>query len=322
MGILKKLWRFRQRINCLSNEALIDVVFEIISKNDSFERVILVNEATDIGTDIIAETKSDKYLIEVKSVDLIGSDYIKKISTLKDSVGKAKEDKLNIKLVLCNTGDFSNEAIKLASIIGIELWDYKTLFELDYLKKELNELFRIGPKETQEDLLINRLESISSGKSEWNVYQKCIADIFELLFYPVLGTPKYEISDFDGANRRDIIMENQSESGFWQNIRELYKGDYIVIDAKNYSGRIGKKPVIEIAHYLKPYGCGMFGILTTRKGSDTSAHHAMKEQWIGNNKLIIELNDSDLIEMLSIKKNHGIPEAIIKMKIANFRVKL
>ena len=31
--------------------------------------------------------------------------------------------------------------------------------------------------------------------------------------------------------------------------------------AKNFSESIGQHFVIELSHYLKPYGCGMFGLL-------------------------------------------------------------
>lgn len=137
-----------------------------------------------------------------------------------------------------------------------------------------------------------------------------------------MDSPKYELADLDSRNRRDIIFENIATQGFWKIIRELYQGNFVVIDAKNYSEKLTKRPVIDIAHYLKHYGCGLFGIIICRKGSGVAADHAIREQWIGNKKMIVVLSDEDLLEMLELKKNGNNPEEIIRKKIANFRMLL
>ncbi|ARC86223.1 restriction endonuclease family protein [Clostridium argentinense CDC 2741] len=322
MSIIKRILHEKSRIDRFDFEEFVKYTVDILANSSEFDKVNLVNEVNDIGIDIVAEKKEEILLIEVKKANLIGTEYIYQMNNIRNSKASEKYNRKLVKLVLLNSGDFTNEAKDIAEKLNIVLWDYKTLFEIREFNKKSSEVYKIIYERAQEEILVDRLKSISSGKKEWSNYQKCIADIFEFLFYPSLDTPRYEITDYDGANRRDIILENQSNSGFWKNIRELYKGEYIVVDAKNYSDFIGKKPVIEIAHYLKPYGCGMFGILACRKGIEDSAFYAMKEQWIGNGKLIICLDDEEIMEMLDIKRNNGIPEEIIKRKIADFRMKL
>jgi hypothetical protein len=85
---------------------------------------------------------------------------------------------------------------------------------------------------------------------------------------------------------------------------------------------IDKQPVLDIAHYLKPYGCGLFGIFMTRNGPSPAADHAIREQWIGAQKMIVVLSDSDVEEMLTIKGSGGRPEELIRKKIADFRMSL
>jgi hypothetical protein len=45
------------------------------------------------------------------------------------------------------------------------------------------------------------------------------------------------------------------------------------------------------------------GILLSRKGAGISASHAVREQWIGGNKMIVVLSDSELKEMMRIKSS-------------------
>jgi hypothetical protein len=119
-----------------------------------------------------------------------------------------------------------------------------------------------------------------------------------------------------------MICENSTMTGFWTLIRTTYAAQYIVIDAKNYSEPIEKQPVLDIAHYLKAHGCGLFGILVTRKGASEAAEHAIREQWISARKMIVVLADTDVEEMLRIKTSGGKPEEIIRKKIADFRMSL
>jgi len=91
---------------------------------------------------------------------------------------------------------------------------------------------------------------------------------------------------------------------------------------KNYEEPLDKRPVLDIAHYLKPYGCGLFGILVSRRGASDACLHAIREQWIGAQKMIVVISDEQLLEMLRIKGEAGAPEEIIRASIATFRMSL
>jgi hypothetical protein len=75
-------------------------------------------------------------------------------------------------------------------------------------------------------------------------------------------------------------------------------------------------------HYLKPYGCGMFGILCCRRGTANGALHAIREQWIGGSKLIVVLSDETLLDMIQRKSSGLIPEELLRHQIARFRKSL
>jgi hypothetical protein len=59
-----------------------------------------------------------------------------------------------------------------------------------------------------------------------------------------------------------------------------------------------KKQILQLANYLSQHGTGLLGIILTRTGDDSSAQYVRREQWMMHNKLILVLNDEDLIQML------------------------
>jgi hypothetical protein len=73
----------------------------------------------------------------------------------------------------------------------------------------------------------------------------------EYLFTPPLAKPIPELTDKDKVNRRDFILPNYTENGFWAFLREKYTTDYIVIDAKNHRGKIKKNEVLQIISATK-----------------------------------------------------------------------
>jgi len=239
-----------------------------------------------------------------------------------------QEDEPNIRLLIISINGFTKAAIDQAGRTGIYLWGASELYDL-YIKNPIEMSVPLPPKHIELSSLTQKVEAfkktliaIKPGRDTWSQYQSLIADILEFLLCPPLEAPKVELADSDKRNRRDIIFENSSKDGFWPVVRDIYQGHYIVVDAKNYTSLLNKKPILEISHYLKPYGCGMFSIVVSRKGYGPAAIHAAKEQWIGGNKMIVSLSDQDILKMLDCKKEGIAPEEVIKQYISDFRMSL
>ena len=60
------------------------------------------------------------------------------------------------------------------------------------------------------------------------------------------------------------------DQGFWAFIRDKYRVDYVVVDAKNHSRKIKKNDVLRIANYLKPHGVGLLSLILSRIGGDSA----------------------------------------------------
>jgi hypothetical protein len=235
------------------------------------------------------------------------------------------------RVLLVVSGAVTGQARLILQQTGVLLIDLQTLAEMtppDVAAHYFTESDPLAvstpvvesPKKEVE--LIAALSNLTPGATAWVAYQRLVADILEYLFCPPLDPPRYEFADADKRNRRDVIFENSAAEGFWAHLRTAYEAHYIVVDAKNYDAPLKKTPVLDIAHYLKPYGCGMFSLLVSRHGLGAAAAHAVREQWIGAKKLIVPIDDAALERMLAAKAEGGRPEEIIRRIVADFRMTL
>jgi HJR/Mrr/RecB family endonuclease len=334
MSNIKRILELIDDLDSLTPQEFESLVMDILKEVKHFTKLELYSPrgGKDMGMDIVGDEfdpisrKVIKWVVQIKKSNLTSVDALQFLSNY---VARNPEY-VNAKILFVTSGTITNEALEYLQKNNIEAWTVYHFYNLisPQLKKKYfgstSHIKNETAQESENKILSfqNTLNRLEPGQSTWSTYQKLISDILEHLFCPPLETPRYELFDVDERNRRDMIFENNCEDGFWRALKETYQADYIVVDAKNYAEDIDKKPIIEIAHYLKPYGCGMFGIIVTRKGTKDSAYHAIREQWIGNNKMVVVINDSDIQEMLHIAQAGGKAEELIRKKIADFRMKL
>ncbi len=240
-----------------------------------------------------------------------------------------KESKL-VLAIPATLSEYSLEALRAASV---EVWD------LDFLSGEFFDVIDRVPESifkiviashtartgvsTIEEGFISSIKSCAPGKQDCYVYQKLVGEILAHLFSPPLIEPIPELSDNSKANRRDFIMPNYADSGFWAFLRERYSADYIIVDAKNYTKKVGKKDILQISNYLKSHGAGLFGLIFSRSGGDLSGCEVtLREQWLVHQKMIVVLDDEDVISMLLAKSDGRPPEQILGNKIEQFRLSM
>lgn len=312
----------------------ISYLSQLMKANDAFSKIYVDPKFTDpenriLRPDIICEFESKILIVEAKNVISVTNkrvdDYIaqvKQYEFIDDNVQLVIAFPDELQIAYKNHFNKENiivwDASKLASIFShqLEVIRETPLYPI---------LFRAGTKQletSKSKLFIESLNSIKPGKSDWNTYQKLISNIMEFLFTPPLGKPRYELSDKTKTNRRDITIPNYAENGFWRLLREANFADYIVIDAKNLTKSIEKRDVLQVSNYLKKFGTGLFGMIVCRNKPHQNAIHTQREHWIADNKLIIFLQDEDIIQMLTMKDGAGNPEDVIRQKIEDFRLSL
>jgi hypothetical protein len=168
--------------------------------------------------------------------------------------------------------------------------------------------------------LLDRLSQIPPGRTEWSSYQSLCGDILSFLLCPPLAQPISESANQSRINRRDFVLPNYAIGGYWDYMRTHYQAHYIVVDAKNYTGNVKKKEILQIANYLSLHGAGQFGIVISRTGGDKSAELTRREQWIIHRKMIVLLNDDDMRQMISLRAANVDPAELIRQKIEDFRL--
>lgn len=297
---------------------------------------IIKNKEQDCGVDfIIKDKEKEEYKIcHVKATTAFTTDRIHRM------IGNFKECEINyrkrykqVTSVLIFPGKMAGKNIEALKANGIEIWDRDYLvseFENEILKLNnpyFNSILRFfyeRPKtlDNQYDQKIEKLKKCKAGIENWSYYQKTLEEILELLFCPPLNKPIGELYDHVKANRRDFIMPNYAEEGFWKFARQNYMADFIVIDAKNSAKGVKKQDILQMANYLKRHGVGLFGIIIARTYNEKRTREILNEIWGFQNKMIVILDDNDIEQMLIEKKNNGEPEKIIRQKIEDFRISI
>jgi hypothetical protein len=227
-------------------------------------------------------------------------------------------------VILVVPGVVTAKAAALATRDKLTIWDRAKL--LSITPPEVVESYRAARRrESSRDLgaeLLAALADIRPGRDQWNEYQGIVGRLIEYLFVPPLGVPALEISNESGADRRDLVMANMAESGTWALLRQMYRADYVVVDAKNHAEPLDKKPILEVAHYLKWYGPGLFALVACRQGFGEAGRIAAREQWIGSQRMIVPVTDEDFTEMVRLRQRSSSPEDILVETIRKFRLSL
>lgn len=222
-------------------------LYNMISKHPDFSKIKIDDIFNGITppADILAEYKYQPYIIECKALPAFSNDRLDDIIKELIQYRKYLKEYSNAKLVLAFPGELNKYQHIQLSTNMIEVWDIYKIVEIfacqisEIQSVELKELLLSVNKNitTDEDNLSNEIIMCPKGNLYWARYQKICTKIFEHLFCPPLGRPIIELSDYVKANRRDIILPNYCENGFWNYLRQRYRADYIIIDAKNHSSK-------------------------------------------------------------------------------------
>ena len=318
----------------VTESQFLEFLSELIQNNEKFKNTKIqpvINDIStqfDITTEMINEEMWRKKIIEVKALTSYTKNNIERFSKELRSI---KDKFKDVDIIFAFPGLLTSESNKVLQDNGIEVWDQniiKLIFKDTIEKRKISflNLFnnKLSEKTTIAKSYIIELEKINSGKANnaWVQYQTHIGKILDYLFGDSLSSPITEHSDHWKVNRRDFILRNYAEDGFWAQIRTRYYADFIVLDAKNYTGKIKKQAILQISNYLKLHGTGLFGIIISRNGGDQGSYITARECWAMDNKLVIVLNDDDIKNMLIAKESGNFPEEILRQKIEEFRLSM
>jgi hypothetical protein len=280
--------------------------------------------------DLLLERNGTILFVEVKKITPQTAsrinDVLEQLRTYRTALARQFPGR-EIRGVLAVTGVLAADKMSMLLAEGFEVWDRRWIIGHamqvgleEYAYTLFGEQLKEPALQTAAEIFQERVQSLNCGRDDWFAYQNLCGDILELLFCPPLNIPIRESSNVSRVNRRDFIIPNYVLDGFWQFMRLHYRADYVVVDAKNLCGQANKTHVLQMANYLSIYGTGLFGMIISRNGMNPGGTYICREQWMLHSKMIISLNDDDLLQMLESKKSGTSPEDVVRQKIEDFRL--
>lgn len=179
-----------------------------------------------------------------------------------------------------------------------------------------NSIIKESPVQYKSNELINKLKACKAGRDEWRVYEEVCTSIIDFLFRDSFRNFKTIIQarNDNGLDIKDLVVPNRSTNPFWSEIRTDYGVRNIIFEFKNYVDPISKNQIVSTSNYLKKKAYGRFAIIFSRKGLlQPNGELEQLEQLRDSDKMIIVLNDKDLIELITYKKRGEKAEEILEM---------
>lgn len=115
--------------------------------------------------------------------------------------------------------------------------------------------------------------------------------------------------------RMDLLCSLKGTTEFWKFLISFYHTKFVVFEYKNYSECISQNLIYITEKYLFPVALRNVAFIISRKGFDQNAEKAALGCLRESGKLIVSLNDDDLITMLSMKEKGEEPSDFLLDKV-------
>ncbi|APH25027.1 hypothetical protein FDF15_06045 [Clostridium botulinum] len=216
--------------------------------------------------------------------------------------------------------ELNKKYVSLMNDVLVDINEYESKeIKLDYLAYEEHEIIvnnNVG------EILKDEIKNIKPGKAEFVNYENKCTEILMYLFEKNLATWSKQCSSDDDINRYDLICTAKRGNEFWELLIDEFHSRYIVFEFKNYSDKVKQTQVYTTEKYLFQKALRNVSFIVSRKGLDEYAIRATKGILRENGKLIISLNDKDLMNMIDMKENGDEPSDYLLDLVDNILLKL
>ena len=335
--------------------ALEDLCREILAVNGW--NVESLESSSDTGIDIIATepTSSDRIAFEVKytrnptyptSALLISSERLIEsanaiginkavLIVATDITPKIKAKVENrYKIQVLNLDDL----LSLASIDLELLGKLVKLREIDLSERNLDSNIKniIQPATIEQSLdssssdenekignsFIDALRAIPHGKDGCYDFEDTVSNILKYLFDADLSGWHQQKRTTDDLHRYDLICRVIDNSTVWKFISLNLDSRYVLFEFKNYKDEIGQSQVYSTEKYLYEKAKRKVCFLISRKGPSESAVIACQGAMREHGKLILNLDENMLIDLINSKISGDDPNELLFEKVDKFLIEL
>ena len=205
---------------------------------------------------------------------------------------------------------------------AVEDWKEERFTEVE--KNEIWEIliqYKIIPDTVLEiNRKIEKLNNIKPGKKDAYKYHRFIETVLKYLFGDQLTNFQIEDPINLGKKRIDIVAKNNSEKGFFSEIRNNNNINcpYIIFESKNLSHDL-KNPQYDQMIGRFSYERGYFGIITCRKIDNRMKELEQLREIYNKNRIdkyyVLIIDDKDVKNMLLLKEKGLKPDEILESKL-------
>lgn len=298
--------------------------------------VSVSNDVRDYGYDLEASHGIETYLIEVKysKTETISGHIVYeaalKLTTLSDL---RDEDNIPILVVAAKLSFNTWKRLEeFGRLIVIDITNLIYMLEglgelknqlLSLLEYSIADLLPVEPKGglftnepsyyiskvSEADMLIESLKYWNPQVTESVEYEQLCMTILKYLFKGELSLWKEQEKSNNDLFRFDLIckIKDGQVSAFWSILEDFFNTKYIIFEFKNYTDKITQREIYTIDKYLYLRALRGVAIIISCNGEDKNAKKAIRGTLRENGKLIVSVNNYDLIKMIEMRINDGEP---------------
>ncbi len=169
--------------------------------------------------------------------------------------------------------------------------------------------------------LTHARETIPVGHTHFANYEHLVRVTFTFLFNAHLsdGRPQVRTEPDDaGVEIRDIVFANESERGFWKDLKDKYGCTEVIVDAKN-TETLTRDDLRQLYCYLKP-ATGLWAFVVCRAPQPELVHAYNRTLFRNFNQArgVLILSDEDLRRMIAIARRGHDPSDYMRERMSAF----
>ncbi|MBQ8813684.1 MAG: DEAD/DEAH box helicase family protein [Lachnospiraceae bacterium] len=284
--------------------------------------------------DYFVDIGGQQILVECKSYreQKVSIAYLKKI--IDRVTEKNRQNTKKSRIIIAFTELDDEEVKQIYDEYNVVIWDISNLIYLtrnnSMLRAELGTLTQFSinniagkepygwyPQKDEDSLhmqklptkakaleLISRLKQCETGKECSGDYEEICSDIIKYLFMDQFNKIKIQSQTKDGMFRMDMVCALKETGSFWGLIRHYYNSHFIVFEFKNSREKLSQDMIYSTEKYLFNTTLRNVSIIISRNGFSSNATKAAEGCLKENGKLILDITDEDLINMI-LKKERG-----------------
>lgn len=153
--------------------------------------------------------------------------------------------------------------------------------------------------------LRRELQGCKPGMEGWAEYENICLKILRYLFLPPLKEVKVQARSSGNLERRDAIIPNYQQSGFWHLIHNEFDSRHVVCEFKNSSSGGHKGSLNQLRIYLSKPTIGRFGLLFVRKSPSKALLQAQRDAYEQSRIMILILDDQKLVRLMNARAYLG-----------------